>query len=44
LIGPYDAANRTGTAIWLRCVMAGKVAEIFLPPTAVPILYLPGVF
>lgn len=43
IFGPYNAANRTGPAIWLRCVMAGKVAEISWPPTAVPILYLPGV-
>ena len=25
VFGPYDAANRTGPAIWLRCVLAGKV-------------------
>ena len=43
VFGLYDAANRTGPAIWLRCVMAGKVAEISWPPNAVPILYLPGV-
>ena len=42
IFGPYNAANRTGPAIWLRCVMSGKVAEISWPPTAVPILYLPG--
>ena len=43
IFGPYNAANRAGPAIWLRCVMAGKVAEISWPPTAVPILCLPGV-
>ena len=42
VLGSYDAVNRTGPAIWLRCVMSGKVAEISWPPTAVPILYLPG--
>jgi hypothetical protein len=41
--GPYDTVNRTGPAIWLRCVLAGKVPEINWPETAVPILYLPGV-
>ena len=24
ILGPYDTANRTGPAIWLRCVLAGK--------------------
>ena len=43
IFGPYDAANRTGPAIWLRCVLAGKVPEVSLPTTSVPILYLPGV-
>jgi len=43
VFGLYGAANRAGPAIWLRCVLAGRVAEISWPPTAVPILYLPGV-
>ncbi len=43
VFGPYDAGNRTGPAIWLRCVLAGKVPEISWPTTAVPIIYLPGV-
>src|SRR5208337_4716715 len=43
VLGPYDAANRSGPAIWLRCVLAGKVPEVSWPLTAVPILYLPGV-
>ncbi len=42
VLGPYDGANRTGPAIWLRCVLAGK-APPFVPAGAVPILYLPGV-
>lgn len=33
----------TGPAIWLRCVMAGKVEEVVLPAGSTPILYLPGV-
>ena len=43
IFGPYDAVNRTGPAIWLRCVLAGKVPEITWPETTIPILYLPGV-
>lgn len=42
-LGPYDPATRTGPAIWLRCVLAGKIAAVPLPPGAVPIIYLPGV-
>ena len=42
-LGPYDPATRTGPAIWLRCVLAGKIPEVLVGPTAVPILYLPGV-
>jgi len=43
VFGPHDQAARTGPAIWLRCVLAGKIADVSLPPEAVPILYLPGV-
>src|SRR5437868_5186799 len=41
--GPYDATHRSGSAIWLRCVMAGKIAGVSLPTGTVPIIYLPGV-
>jgi hypothetical protein len=41
--GPFDAAHRSGPALWLRCVLAGKVAAVTLPPGTVPIIYLPGV-
>jgi len=43
VFGPYDKANRTGPAIWLRCVLAEKIPEINLPSGSVPIIYLPGV-
>ena len=43
VFGPYDPASRTGPAIWLRCVLAGKVPSITWPPGTVPIIYLPGV-
>jgi hypothetical protein len=43
VFGPYDPDNRSGPAIWLRCVLAGKVSSITWPPGTVPIIYLPGV-
>lgn len=43
VFGPYDPANRAGPAIWLRCVLAGKISELGWPPGTVPIIYLPGV-
>ncbi len=42
-LGPYDPQTRTGPAIWLRCVLAGKVTELPPPTAVVPVLYLPGV-
>jgi hypothetical protein len=42
-LGPYDKANRSGPAIWLRCVLAGRVPEVTWAAGAVPVLYLPGV-
>ncbi len=41
--GTYDPASRSGPAIWLRSVLAGKIAELAMPVGTVPILYLPGV-
>jgi hypothetical protein len=43
IFGPYDAVHRSGPAIWLRCVIAGKIDGVNLPTGTVPILYLPGV-
>lgn len=43
VFGPYDKTNRTGPAIWLRCVMAGRIPDASIPPGCVPIIYLPGV-
>ncbi len=43
VFGPYDKANRTGPAIWLRCVLAGRIPDVSIPPDCVPIIYLPGV-
>lgn len=43
MFGPYHPAHRSGPAIWLRCVLAGKIADVTLPPGTVPIIYLPAV-
>src|SRR5664280_633843 len=43
VLGSFDAAHRTGPAIWLRCVVARAVTEGNIPGEALPILYLPGV-
>jgi len=42
-LGDYDPETRTGPAIWLRCVVDRALPEFEIPPSAVPILYLPGV-
>jgi hypothetical protein len=42
-LGEYDPEARTGPAIWLRSVLAGKVNGPSFPADAIPILYLPGV-
>jgi len=43
VLGEYSLANRTGPAVWLRCVIAGRILDIALPPGRTPIFYLPGV-
>ena len=43
VLGDYAPGKRIGPAIWLRCVMAGKVDGVTLPPGKPPIFYLPGV-
>lgn len=43
VFGAYDAAKRTGPAIWLRCVVDRVLEDVALDPGVVPILYLPGV-
>jgi hypothetical protein len=47
-LGEYDAATRTGPAIWLRCVIepavqAEKFPQLAWPADTVPVIYLPGV-
>jgi hypothetical protein len=43
VLGDYAPERRTGPAIWLRCIMAGKIEEVSLPEGSTPIIYLPGV-
>ena len=39
----YAPAERRGPAYWIRCMLAGALAEDQLPADVIPILYLPGV-
>jgi hypothetical protein len=43
ILGDYNPEMRTGPAIWLRCVIAGKNNDLEIPNDRVPIIYLPGV-
>jgi hypothetical protein len=40
-LGAFDAAQRTGPAIWLKCAIAGKLESIDLGGQT-PVVYLPG--
>ena len=42
-LGDYSPSERTGPAIWLKCVVGRSIAECAPPVGVVPILYLPGV-
>ena len=42
-IGDYGPENRTGPAIWLRCVLDGALDDPKVPEEKTPIIYLPGV-
>ena len=41
--GDFDAATRTGPAVWLRAALAKAVSGIDIPEGVAPVLYLPGV-
>jgi hypothetical protein len=43
ILGDYAADKLTGPAIWLRCILAGKVDAVSLPKDRTPIFYLPGI-
>lgn len=42
-LGPYNLAERTGPAIWLKCAIAGVLDDVNIPTGLTPIVYLPGV-
>lgn len=42
VLGDYNPEKRSGPAIWLRCVIAGKINEITISTNNPPIFYLPG--
>ena len=41
--GDFDAANRTGPAVWLHAALAGAISGIDIQEGITPILFLPGV-
>lgn len=43
ILGDYVPEKRSGPAIWLRCVIAGRAEDVSLPKDRAPIVYLPGV-
>ena len=43
VLGDYASEQRTGPAIWLRCVLAGKLPDTSVPQGHTPIIYLPGI-
>lgn len=43
IFGDYNPEIRTGPAIWLRCVISGKIDNVVSPSDSIPIIYLPGV-
>ncbi len=43
ILGDYNFEKKSGPAIWLRCVIAGKIPGLEPLPATVPVLYLPGV-
>ena len=42
-LGEYYPEEKTGPAIWLRCVIEGSLPDIELPEDAIPIIYMPNI-
>ncbi|MBW2327424.1 MAG: BREX-1 system phosphatase PglZ type B, partial [Deltaproteobacteria bacterium] len=42
-LGEYKPDEKTGPAIWLRCVIERSLPHIDLPEDAIPIIYMPDV-
>ncbi len=43
MLGDYRPADRTGPAIWLRCVIDGSICLPNVPGNSTPIIYVPGI-
>lgn len=43
VLGDYNPKQKTGPAIWIKCVVEGTLPEFELPEDRTPIVYLPGV-
>lgn len=41
--GPYQVGQRTGPAIWLRCVIERALPDVTVPEGATPVIYMPNV-
>ncbi len=42
-LGEYKPDEKTGPAIWLRCIIERSLPDIDLPEDAIPIIYMPNV-
>ncbi|MEA3417183.1 MAG: BREX-1 system phosphatase PglZ type B [Thermodesulfobacteriota bacterium] len=42
-LGEYNPDEKTGPAIWLRCVVERALPDVELPEAAIPIIYMPNV-
>jgi len=42
-LGEYDPDEKTGPAIWLRCVIERSLPDVELPEDVIPIIYMPNV-
>ncbi|MDK2881006.1 MAG: hypothetical protein PWQ99_781 [Clostridia bacterium] len=42
-LGDYNPEEKTGPAVWLRCVIERMLPEVELPENVIPIIYLPNV-
>lgn len=42
-LGEYQPEQRTGPALWIRCMLARTLSSDVIPLEAVPVVYLPGV-
>lgn len=42
-LGSYGPQHRTGSAYWIRCMIARTLADDVIPGDVVPVIYLPGV-